>query len=309
MSTEFKPITFIKTSRSPPSKGKRPSSPNPAGTFTKKPAAERIYEGSYENHLREVLNKIMPEEYAFEKKNPRWLSNPFNPAAKLEIDFCNDALDVYIEYHGKQHFVFSERDHKTQENFEYQLSIDRHKRITSAEKGHLLIVIDSRKYSSLDNQLRYIYKEVLRRGNDSQKFVFAKYWLMSNLKYTNPVRVDLGRGLVYVFDFNQEQPANLSSGPYNEIVLEGVATRREYRIVKGEESYIESEISNVEFHFYISPHHIEHFDYHRSQSPNTCVLINQEDIRVEKITVQAIERKLEKEGVFVLKKKSRREYF
>nr|QQV29633.1 hypothetical protein K-LCC10_0378 [Kaumoebavirus] len=299
-------LIHIKTQKSPPSKGKRSSSPKSGKLYPVRTLMSDIFSGSYENALRVVLNEIMPPEFVFEGRRPHWLVNPYNPAARLEIDFGNDKLGVYIEYNGFQHYTFSVEHHGTLENFNKQVEIDKYKTRKCAEKGILLISINSTIYKTLAQNLHYIYSKVMRSGNDLQKFTFAKYWMKANLKYSRQFSVMLNNGLSYDVDFDQGVKPTLSISLRDAIIVEGLATKKEYGIVNGKEEQIAMSVCDVSIYFYINPGNLAAYEEHQYWSPDNCVLINENDIKLVDATVTAIEKRLIREGFLLPKNKPQR---
>lgn len=113
--------------------------------------------GSKEERCRRILEKIF--NVPFRKRRPNWLINP-ETKSPMELDCYNEELGIALEYNGKQHYYYSEKLHKSREEFEKQKQRDKYKMMLCKEKGITLITVP---YNVPSNDLyTYIVEELER---------------------------------------------------------------------------------------------------------------------------------------------------
>jgi len=100
----------------------------------KRTAAESRGEKLCRNILEKFYNKPFPTA------RPDFLINP-ETSRNLELDCYNAELSIALEYNGAQHYVFPNKFHKTQEEFDDQKARDKHKIDVCARAGIYLITV------------------------------------------------------------------------------------------------------------------------------------------------------------------------
>ena len=108
-------------------------------------------------------------EYTFDKPfaktRPKWLKGL--KKFPLELDGYNKELNIAFEYQGAQHYKFVPFYYKSQEQFEYRMKVDVHKRKLCKDKGVILIEIP---YTvKLHNIQKFIVKELFKLGIKKDK--------------------------------------------------------------------------------------------------------------------------------------------
>jgi hypothetical protein len=90
-----------------------------------------------EARCRQILEKIFRKE--FPKQRPVWLKN--YTGRNLEIDCYNEELNLGLEYHGKQHYIWPNSWMETEEDFKKQQQRDKRKIKLCKEHGIDLIIV------------------------------------------------------------------------------------------------------------------------------------------------------------------------
>lgn len=91
-----------------------------------------------EEKCRDILESLTG--HPFPTDRPWWLTNP-KTGRRLELDGYNENLRMAFEYNGKQHYVFPNSYHKTEEEFKRQVERDRFKEEQCRKRGVNLLVI------------------------------------------------------------------------------------------------------------------------------------------------------------------------
>lgn len=134
----------------------------PCFIFEENPLAERIRndnriianmkgpeaKGSYGSKGERICCETMEKIYGvpFKKIRPHWLKNP-ETGRNLELDCYNEDLQLAVEYNGKQHYEYNERNgkstsfHKGEKDFINQVRRDNYKAELCARNGIYLIIV------------------------------------------------------------------------------------------------------------------------------------------------------------------------
>lgn len=137
-----------------PDSMKKPSEPRSKGEVACKQALERIY-----------------SPYTFHSTWPNWLRNP-ETGCVLELDLYNEELGIAVEFHGKQHYVYTPHFHrKGISDFQSQVRRDHYKIDLCDQNGVWLIVVPyNTPEDKIENYIRYYSPENVERRERASKF-------------------------------------------------------------------------------------------------------------------------------------------
>lgn len=95
-----------------------------------------------ESRGEKLCRSIMENFYGkpFPTVRPDFLMNP-ETGKNLELDCFNEELGIALEYNGIQHYVYPNKFHKTEDEFEAQRARDDHKREQCKRSGIYLITV------------------------------------------------------------------------------------------------------------------------------------------------------------------------
>lgn len=135
---------------------------SPCFRFEENPLAERIRQdnriianmkgpeakGTYGSKGERICCETMEKIYGvpFRKIRPNWLKNT-ETGRNLELDCYNEDLQLAVEYNGKQHYEYDERNgkstsfHRVEKDFINQVRRDNYKAELCARNGVYLIVV------------------------------------------------------------------------------------------------------------------------------------------------------------------------
>ena len=138
----------------------------------KKTAAESRGEKICRNVLEKFFNK------PFQTCRPDFLMNP-ESGKNLELDCYNEELGLALEYNGIQHYVFPNKFHKTQDDFEQQVRRDEFKKNACQTAGiYLIIVPYSIPHNKLPKYIEYYLPENVlhRREHGIEESTEDAFW-------------------------------------------------------------------------------------------------------------------------------------
>lgn len=111
-------------------------------TLNKKGMAHQETRTAAESRGEKLCRSILESYYSkpFPTCRPDFLMNP-ETGKNLELDCYNEELGIALEYNGIQHYVFPNKFHKTQEEFDAQRSRDKYKKEQCERSGIYLISV------------------------------------------------------------------------------------------------------------------------------------------------------------------------
>lgn len=113
-----------------------------------------------EEYCRQILETYFNEP--FPSARPKFLKNP-KTGKPLELDGYNPKRNLAFEHNGKQHYVFPNSFHKTEEEFLAQKARDKHKKLMCEKLGIDLIIIPYNiNKSNIEN---FIHEELIDLGH------------------------------------------------------------------------------------------------------------------------------------------------
>ena len=98
---------------------------------------ENCSQGEWECHR--VVKELLPR-YTFIKVRPNFLKNP-ETKHNLELDLYCEQLNLAIEYNGSQHYEYSHRFHRSEQDLIQQQKRDKLKVKLCRQHGVKLIVV------------------------------------------------------------------------------------------------------------------------------------------------------------------------
>jgi hypothetical protein len=130
----------------------------------KRGKARRANSRISKNKREEACRKIFEDYFDdyFPTCRPKFLKNP-ETGRPLELDGYNASQNLAFEANGHQHYVYPNAFHKTQEEFDKQVTRDEYKRQRLAELGIDLISINFIEVPESETE-SYIHAELKRLG-------------------------------------------------------------------------------------------------------------------------------------------------
>ena len=97
------------------------------------------YKGSFQQtRLRKILEEIFDTQ-AEEEKKYAWLKSP--KGRNLRVDIVFEKYKIAIEYHGKQHYFYPNKFHKSKVEFVYLRLCDKIKKNKLKEMGYVFLEV------------------------------------------------------------------------------------------------------------------------------------------------------------------------
>jgi very-short-patch-repair endonuclease len=135
---------------------KQPRTVNPVRrTGSQRPIKPFVGESRGETIMKECLKELFPN-FTFEHNGfYEWNTNPLT-GKPLQVDFYCAFARIGIEVDGRQHYEFTPRFHKTQEDFIYQQKKDAIRIENFKRRGEVLIRVPDTELATKENGIRYL---------------------------------------------------------------------------------------------------------------------------------------------------------
>jgi hypothetical protein len=112
--------------------------------------------GKNEAECRRIVETIF--EKPFKKCRPSFLRNP-ETGRCLELDMYNEELQLAIEYNGQQHYAYTPKFHRHENDLQKQVARDELKKVLCHRNGvRLIVVLYTVPFQQLEAHLRRALK-------------------------------------------------------------------------------------------------------------------------------------------------------